>query len=101
MSRSYRLTRPAERQIEEVIEYTDKMFGESQTLAYISGLQASFEQIGQFPGIGVAAFEIKAGWRRYRYQSHYIFYRVSAEHVVIEAVIHTRRRIRPDLFDDC
>ena len=44
-------------------------------------------------------FEIKSGLRRYRYQSHYIFYTEQPDCLLIEHIIHTRRNIRADLFD--
>ena len=50
-------------------------------------------------GIGVAAFEIKAGLRRYRHQSHYIFYTEQGDALLIEDLIHVRRNLRRDLFD--
>lgn len=53
--------------------HSDAMFGATQTAAYVAGLEDSFNLLVRYPQIGVAAFEIKAGLRRYRYQSHYIF----------------------------
>lgn len=99
MADAYTISKTAERQIAEIVDYTDQTFGQQQTDAYVAGLTHSFELIARFPGIGVAAFEIKQGWRRYRFQSHDIFYLAEADHVRIEAIIHVRRNIRPDLFD--
>ena len=99
MSEGYRLSPTAIHSIEQIIIYTEENFGPYQTEAYIAGLKSSFRLIMEFAGIGVAAFEIKPGLRRYRYQSHYIFYTDEGDHVRIEDVIHVKRRIRPDLFD--
>ncbi|MDX2259284.1 MAG: type II toxin-antitoxin system RelE/ParE family toxin [Hyphomicrobiaceae bacterium] len=99
MTQSYRLSKLADAAIVDIVAYTDASFGDLQTQAYLAGLKASFELICQFPGIGVAAFEIKPTWRRYRYQSHYLFYSQQPDHILIEAIVHTRRNIRTDLFD--
>ncbi|MCA3261952.1 MAG: type II toxin-antitoxin system RelE/ParE family toxin [Telmatospirillum sp.] len=73
MIASYRLSRAAERSLAEIVVHSDAMFGATQTAAYVAGLEDSFNLLVRYPQIGVAAFEIKAGLRRYRYQSHYIF----------------------------
>lgn len=99
MVTTYKLSRTAENQIANIIEYTDQTFGERQTTAYIAGLESSFDLLVNFPGIGAAAFEIKQGWRRYRYQSHYIFYTEQPDHILIEAILHVKRNIGRDLFD--
>ena len=100
MVSQFKLTPAAELGLEEIALYTDETFGPNQTAAYMAGLNGSFELLAQFPGIGVACFELKPGLRRYRYQSHSIYYTVQDESVWIEALFHIRRRIRADLFDN-
>jgi toxin ParE1/3/4 len=99
MATSYKLARLALTHIDQIVAYTDETFGASQTEAYIAGLESSFDLLVRFPGIGAAAFEVKQGLRRYRYQSHYIFYTEQGDYIGIEAVLHVNRNIRPDLFD--
>jgi toxin ParE1/3/4 len=96
---SYKLSRAAEKSLAEIVVYSDATFGARQTAAYVAGLEASFNLLVNFPGIGVAAFEIKAGLRRYSYQSHYIFYTTHGDTLLIEDLIHVRRQLRRDLFD--
>ena len=79
--------------------YSDATFGEMQTAAYVAGLEASFKLLVDYPRIGAVAFEIKAGLRRYRYQSHYVFYTEQGDALLIEDLIHVRRNLRRDLFD--
>lgn len=95
----YQLSRNAERAIEAIAEYTDSNFGESQTEAYLTGLESSFDLIGQFPDIGVAAFEIKQGLRRYQFQMHNIFYTQHEGFVLVENIIHTACNVRESLFN--
>ncbi len=99
MADRYKLSRTAEKQIATIIGYSDDKFGARQTSAYVAGLHSSFELLVNFAGIGANAYEIKQGWRRYRYQSHYIFYSKQPDYIFIEAVIHVRQNIRRDLFD--
>jgi toxin ParE1/3/4 len=79
--------------------HTFKKFGESQAEAYTEGLKRTFGLIADFPGIGTSADEIKTGHRRFRFQSHYIFYTQEHGHVLIRALIHVRRSLRGELFD--
>ena len=44
------------------------------------------------------ADELRTGYRRYRYQSHYVFYTEEPDHIVIRAIIHTKQNLRPQLF---
>ncbi|MDZ4790970.1 MAG: type II toxin-antitoxin system RelE/ParE family toxin [Hyphomicrobiales bacterium] len=99
MIKTYKLSPAAIGSIAEIVAYNDEAFGVNQTAAYIAGLESSFELIVKFPGTGVAAFEVKAGLRRYRYQSHYILYTEQRAHIRIEDIFHVRRKIRSDLFD--
>ena len=98
--KNFKLSVTAEVNIDAIASFTDEAFGERQTEAYLSGLERSVELLSEFPGIGAAAFEIKQGWRRYRYQSHYIFYTEHDDYVLIEAIVHVRRQLGPDLFDN-
>lgn len=96
---TYKLSPAAVVSITAITDYTDRTFGEGQTAAYLAGLEQSFQLLVNFPAIGAAAFELKPGLRRYRYQSHYIFYTRHEDHIRIEDVLHVKRNIRKDLFD--
>lgn len=96
---SYKLSLAAEKSLAEIVVYSDATFGVTQTAAYVAGLEASFNLLVSYPSIGVASFEIKAGLRRYRYQSHYIYYTEHSEALLIEDIIQVRRQLRRDLFD--
>ena len=99
MITSYKLSRAAEQSLSKIVAYTDATFGTMQTAAYVAGFEASFNLLVSYPRIGVASFEIKAGLRRYRHQSHYIFYSEQGDTLLIEELIHVRRSLRRDLFD--
>nr|WP_321454627.1 type II toxin-antitoxin system RelE/ParE family toxin [uncultured Cohaesibacter sp.] len=94
----YQISLNAERAILAIADYTDARFGETQTEAYLAGLESSFGLIAQFPDIGVAEFEIKQGLRRYQFQMHNIFYTQQDGYVLIENIIHSACNIRSNLF---
>ena len=100
MITSYKLSRAAEKSLAEIVVYSDATFGAMQTAAYVAGLEASFNLLVSYPRIGVASFEIKIGLRRYRHQSHYICYTEQGDYLLVEDIIHVRRNLRRDLFDN-
>ena len=95
----WRLSKKAEADVTAIYVFTHRSFGETQAEAYIEGLNRTFGLIADFPGIGNSADEIKAGFRRFRFQSHLIFYTHEVDHIFIRALIHARRNVRGELFE--
>ena len=93
----YRLTRQASADIDAIIEYTDRNFGEAQTLEYVSGLENSFEILSDNPRMGKVVWrEGKAGQiHRYIYRSHYVIYELGEDMITIITIRHTRQQM-PD-----
>ena len=48
---------------------------------------------------GRAMAGIAPGFRRFRFQTHAVFYTKEAGFILIRAVLHQAREIKPDLFD--
>ena len=96
---SCKISPRAEEILLEIEAYTAARFGPNQADAYITGFEKSFELLVMFPGIGRSADELRHGYRRYRYQAHYIFYTEEADHMLIRTIVHTAQNLRPDLFD--
>jgi toxin ParE1/3/4 len=95
----YRLSVRAHADILDIYAYSEAKFGHYQAEAYHAGLERTFGLLADFPGIGVAADELIAGFRRFRFQSHYVFYTQESDHVLIRALIHVRQDLRPALFE--
>ncbi len=57
------------------------------------GLLADFPRIGQLAG------ELAPGLRRFRFQAHHVYYNEDGDRIVIRAVYHHSRDIRPELFE--
>jgi len=62
-------------------------------------LERTFSLIADFPQIGPAADELAPRCRRFRFQSHLIFYTIETDHVIIRAIVHGAKDIRPQLFE--
>jgi toxin ParE1/3/4 len=77
----YKLARRAEAALIDIYERSIETFGTYQAEAYQSGLRHTFELLAGFPEIGRYAQEYRAGYRRYRYEKHYIFYTIESDHI--------------------
>ena len=95
----YRLSVRARTDLINIYTFTERRFGRYQAEAYHAGFEQTFGLLAEFPGVGISAAEVVPGYRRFRFQSHYIFYTDEADHVLIRALIHVRQNLRPALFE--
>jgi toxin ParE1/3/4 len=95
----YRLSLRARADLLDIYAFSEAMFGRYQAEAYHAGFERTFGLLADFPGIGASVDELVAGYRRFRFQSHYIFYTEEPDHVLIRALIHVRQNLRPGLFE--
>lgn len=96
---SYRLSARAGAELIAIYEYTEATFGAYQADAYHAGLERTFSLLADFPRIGQSAADLAPGYRRFRFQSHFVFFSDADDGVVIRAVLHTAIVLRPQLFD--
>ena len=94
----YRLSDRAVADLNAIYDYSQTRFGTYQADAYHAGIERTFGLLADFPRIGLPADELSAGYRRFRFQSHYIFYTEEADHIVIRVIFHTAQDLRPELF---
>lgn len=95
---SFRLSDRARANLIDIYDFTEARFGAYQADAYHAGLERTFGLLADFPRIGQLVDELRAGYRRFRFQSHFIFYRAEGDGVVIRAVLHAAKDIRLQLF---
>lgn len=95
----YRLSRQAEADLLAIYEFTEGKFGQYQADAYHAGFERTFGLLADFPRMGASADELAGGFRRFRFQSHYIFYSEATGYILIRAIIHIGMNLRPDLFE--
>jgi toxin ParE1/3/4 len=85
---SFRLTRDAERDVQEIYLYTLERFGLAQAEAYASGLLARFAALATGPSLGRDFGDIHPGARRVNQKSHAVYYRIDADGILILRVLH-------------
>lgn len=95
----YRLTDRARTDLFDIYDFTEDKFGSYQAEAYYAGLVRTFELLADFPLIGQPVDELAAGYRRFRFQAHLIFYSDQPNLVEIRAIVHSAKDIRPQLFE--
>jgi len=62
-------------------------------------LERTFGLLADFPRVGQPVDELAQGYRRFRFQAHFIFYTEEAADILIRAILHTAQNIRPQLFE--
>ena len=79
MSAGYRLTPRAVQDLEDIADYTFKVWGAEQMEIYLRRLVARFEWLAEKPEIGRPRDDVDTGYRCYPEGLHLIFYLVDAE----------------------
>jgi len=85
-----RLSRAAERQLEEVWFYTLSEWGEEQAEKYVALLEKAQSQLLDNPCLGKPRPDVKSGYRAFQAGKHMIFYRVGQEFLDIIGILHIR-----------
>ena len=83
----------ARKDLKNIWLYTYENFGADQADKYFDELESGMETIRDNPLVGVSCDYIRAGYRQFKVNEHYIFYRISLyERAGIEA------EIQPEYF---
>ena len=86
---SYRLSRLAASDLQEIAEYTIERFGIEQARRYRDGLKTCFDQLAGNPALGRGAEMLIRCLRRFEHQSHVVFYISEPENILIVRVLHS------------
>jgi len=86
----YELSQAAAQDLEEILDRSIVDFGPIQTERYFESLNRCLGLLGENPGMGSTADEIRPGYRRFGHQSHVIFYRTVGDHILVVRVLHKR-----------
>jgi toxin ParE1/3/4 len=89
----------AKAKLVEIYEFTEIRFGQYQADAYQAGFERTFGLLADFPRMGTEADNLKVGFRRFRFQSHFVFYTIENDGVVVRNIIHVGQNIRPSLIE--
>ena len=94
MSRKiYILSEIADKDLEDIFDYTFDEFGFDQAEKYLLEIEEIFQNLIANPQIGKKRDEIKQGLYSFPKDNHIIFYRILDNHIRIVRVLHGRRDI--------
>ena len=84
---SYRLTKAADEDFENIFDYGIDTFGLDQALKYQKRMQQRFSEIANTPLLYPEVDEIREGFRRSVYESHSIYYREEGGDILIVRIL--------------
>ena len=90
MQSSFTLSKRADQQAKQIYWDTVREWGVSQADKYIDEMENTLKLIVDNPDLGRSCEEIRAGYRRFEYGRHVIFYRKRAVDIFVVQIIHDR-----------
>jgi len=90
---SYRLSKEADHDLDDIFDYTEVEFGFEQAITYLSDLDTVFESLVKNPVIGRKRNELRFGLYSIVEQEHTIFYRIIDDYIRIVRVLHGHKDI--------
>ncbi|HEY5604209.1 MAG TPA: type II toxin-antitoxin system RelE/ParE family toxin [Gammaproteobacteria bacterium] len=84
----YKFTKKAERDLEDIIDYTFQQWGPLQTYTYLDGLEAQGQLLADNPDLGVKREAISEGLLSFPYESHILYYMKQPHGITIVRVLH-------------
>ncbi len=90
--KSYRLSRKADEDLQDIFRYTNSEHGVDRAAAYLTQLEECFLQLAGNPGLAQSVDFIRPGYLRYLHQKHAIYFVERAENIFIVRVLHQRMK---------
>lgn len=87
MAAKYRLLPKAESDYFDIYAYTYENFGQDQAEKYVAGLLDIFTLITEHRRIGRDIGHIRAGYFRYEYESHTVYYKQDQDKISITRIL--------------
>ena len=91
MAKKYTYSKLADQQIQKIYRDTAIEWGFDQAEKYDAGLLKAVLLLAEHPDLGRKCDEIKAGYQRYEYERHIIFYRQRENDIFIVQILHDRQ----------
>lgn len=88
-----KLSSLADKDLEDIFDYTYSEHGLDQAIEYVSSFDEVFVQLTQYPEIGRPRDEIRKELRSLVHKHHILFYRVLEDHIRIVRILHGSRDI--------
>ena len=87
----------AKADLRAIAAYTEETWGAKQKRRYLDELQQRFRRLRLRPSLGRRRNDIGVGYRSLRCRRHVIFYRETADDIVVLRVLHERMDVRRHL----
>ena len=87
----YILSEIADKDLEDIFDYTFDEFGFNQAEKYLLEIEEIFQNLIANPQIGKKRDEIKQGLYSFPKDNHIIFYRILDDHIRVVRVLHGSR----------
>ncbi|MFL9835757.1 type II toxin-antitoxin system RelE/ParE family toxin [Chryseobacterium terrae] len=87
----YILSEIADKDLEDIFDYTFDEFGFDQAEKYLLEIEEIFQALIKNPELGKARNEIKQGLYSFPKDNHVIFYRILGDYIRIVRVLHGSR----------
>lgn len=84
----YTLSLQAERDVEEIWQYTELEWGEEQADIYVQRIEDALTGLAKNPGIGRQRDEVRPGYRSLLVERHIVFYRLHEGQVEVARILH-------------
>lgn len=94
---SYALTKAAEADLRQIARHTLRQWGADQVKTYMSALDRAFENLAVYPDAGRSAGNLREGYFRFESQRHAVFYRKTANGILIVRVLHQKMEPTRDI----
>ena len=93
----YVLSFDADKDLDEIFDYTENEFGFRQAVNYLETFEPLFNRLLHNPNLGRSRNDIKVGLRSIIKEEHVVFYRIMKNHIRIVRVLHTSQDL-PSFF---
>ena len=90
----YILSVKAEKDQDDIADYSLETWGEKQALDYIVGLVDCLEKIAETPDIGRDASEFSPNLKRFNYKAHSVFYMSIDTGILIVRILGQKQDFR-------
>ena len=89
----YLLSPRAQKDLEEIWNYSVKIWGVDQAETYLRQIQKGIEIVVRTPEVGRSCDHIREGYRKFPAGSHVVFYRMTKGKIDIVRILHERMDI--------
>jgi toxin ParE1/3/4 len=78
----------AQRDIDEIWDYSAQAWNAGQAEIYIRRIQRALVRLAEQPRLGRSCDDIRPGYRKFRTGSHFVFYRLIDDGIDVVRILH-------------